>query len=63
MDIKAGILSLMLLLNTFFFYTQGMLRIFLPLRTLQFFGSVDFVIIIVVVFNNGFLEYVYKNYN
>ena len=63
MDIKAGILSLMLLCcwTPFHFYT-GHAGDFSS-TTLQFSGIFDFVIIIVVVFSNGFLEYVHKNYN
>ena len=63
MDIKAGILSLMLLCCwiPFQFYTVHAGNF--SSTTLQFFGIVDFVIIIVVVFNNVFLEYVHKNYN
>ena len=63
MDIKAGILSLMLLCCwiPFHFYTVHAGNF--SSTTLQFFEIVDFVIIIVVIFNNGFLEYVYNNYN
>ena len=48
-------------MNAFHFYT-GHAGNFSS-TTLQFFGIVDFVIIIVVVFSNVFLEYVHKNYN
>ena len=60
MDIKAGILSLKLLCCwiPFHFYTVHAGNF--SSTTLQFFEIVDFVIIIVVIFNNGFLQYVYK---